>query len=88
MFEADEPPAQKGPAPKPTLVVTLSYLNSIYSRKKGKGRMALTITSWTKGPQEALNKTYATLKLFADDAKEVPPSTWAVGEQKNAKAKR
>ena len=35
------------------------YLNSIYTRKRGLGKMNLTIQSWTKGPQETLNKTFA-----------------------------
>ena len=84
MMEGDEPTTGK----KPTLVVTLSYLNSIYTRFKGIGKMTLTITSWTKGPQEALNKTHATLKLTQDNGKEVPPDTWASGDGKNAKANR
>ena len=64
MIEAEEPPTQKNAGARPTLVVTLSYLNSIYARFKGEGMMTLTITSWTKGPQEALIKTHATLKLY------------------------
>ena len=68
--------------------MTLSYQNSIYTRKKGEGTLAFTITSWTKGPNEPLDGTFASLKLFADDGKEVPAGAWAVNEDKNAKSNK
>jgi hypothetical protein len=40
--------------------------------------------SWTKGPQEPLNKTSASIKLFGDDGIEIPMKEW----DKNSKQKK
>lgn len=59
-----------------SLIISLNYLNSIYTRKKGIGQMNLTITSWTKGPNEALNKTSANVQLFGDSGVLIDPKKW------------
>ena len=58
-FEAESSSFKGKDSSKATAVISLTYLNSIYTRKNGKGRMELTITSWTKAAQEGLNKTFA-----------------------------
>jgi len=51
---------------QPKVVIQLNYLNSIYTRKKGLGKLQLLIKSWTTGNGETLNpgSTYAKVKLY------------------------
>jgi hypothetical protein len=83
LFDKFESKSPKDPFEKPYLVVSLNYLNSIYTRKRGLGKMNLTISSWTKGPQEALNKTFAKISLLNDKGNLVPEKEW----DKNSKGK-
>jgi hypothetical protein len=61
----------------PKMVIELTYLNSIFTQKKGEGKLELLIKSWTKGQGESLNtaNTYAKVKLldnkgdYVDNAK-------------------
>lgn len=54
----------------PKAIIRLSYLNSIFTRKMGLGKLTFTIKSWTKGSSESLpSNTYAMVKIFDGDGK-------------------
>lgn len=63
-------------AKRPKVVIQLNYLNSIYTRKKGVGKLQLLIKSWTTGNGETLNpgSTYAKVKLYNTDGVVIDPA--------------
>ena len=75
---------------KSKLFVTLSYLNNIYTRENGKGKVWLTyqpkrVGNNESGPADDLHGISASFKLLDNDENEVPENKWRT---KNSKAKK
>ena len=56
---------------KPSIIVALSLLHSIFTMKEGDGEVSFQIKSWVKGSSEQLDpKNYAKIQLLDQDDKE------------------
>jgi hypothetical protein len=67
---------------KPSIMVTLNYLSSIFTKKNGTGNINLLIRSWMQGDEVLPTNTWAKLKFFDADQKEINYQKWQYDDKK------